>query len=645
MTEVSSTTKAILMLVAPLLAGGRTETGLLLTPTEYRHLALTLQRLERRPSDLLGPGAAALLGQLESDFDRMRLAKLLGRGMQLGMALEHWQRYSIQVISRADTHYPRRLKKTLGHRSPALLYFCGNADLLHSGGLAVVGSRKADEELLTYTRTVGALAAAAGCTIVSGGAKGVDQASMQGAAAAGGRVVGILAHNLERTVMQRDNRNALLRQELLLCSPFDPATGFRTWQAMDRNKLIYALADVALVVQAEAGKGGTWSGAKEQLRKYHCVPVYTRTSGSRSRGLDALRDLGACSWPEPDDVTAFRTVMESAASTFRPGASPVGSSALPAGSGPAQEDRARPDPAEDAGADELWEKAAELILRLLETESATAEVVARKLRVESGQARTWLEQLVETNKLVKTSRPVRYQRMPDEPALGEDHGSLALGQEGSAGTPEEAGIDPALSGPDPEMRTVTAHRRSVWATELRDRVENLLLRLLAHGPLSSQDVAAGLELKLGQTQAWLQQMVDAGTLTKTSRPVKYQVAATAQASADHPLPSGNERGDAPVMPQGQLPPPGRRPSVATPTAQALNMAVWAEELRTIVEDLLLRLLAHEALSVESVAQALRAKPSQVRAWLDPLVEADQLTRTSRPIRYQRHAAEQQSSML
>ena len=34
---------------------------------------------------------------------------------------------------------------------------------------------------------------------------------------------------------------------------------------MQRNKLIYALADAALVVNAEKDKGGTWNGAIEQL--------------------------------------------------------------------------------------------------------------------------------------------------------------------------------------------------------------------------------------------------------------------------------------------------------------------------------------------------------------------------------------------
>ena len=46
----------------------------------------------------------------------------------------------------------------------------------------------------------------------------------------------------------------LLAEELLLCSPSDPGARFTAWQALERNKVIYALAAAALVVEAETGK-------------------------------------------------------------------------------------------------------------------------------------------------------------------------------------------------------------------------------------------------------------------------------------------------------------------------------------------------------------------------------------------------------
>ena len=533
MVDISLATQAILMLVAPLLAGGRTEAGLLLTPKEYTRLVQALQQLDSRPSDLLGSEASELLDALACDFDRERLDRLLARGMQVSLALEQWQRLSIQVISRADSLYPRRLKKALGYRSPSLLYFCGNPALLNKGGLAVVGSRQVDTDLLAYTHDLGALAAAAGCTIVSGGARGIDQASMQGAAAAGGKVVGVLAHDLARTVMQRDNRNALMNHELLLCSPFDPAAGFKAWQAMDRNKLIYALADAALVVQSDVGKGGTWSGAREQIRKFRCVPVYTRTAGPHSPGLAALRNLGAGSWPEPHDVEAFRAIVASAPGQDSPGEVPV---------------------------------------PIFEPRDGTVQ-----------------EQTGQTQ--------------PD-----------------TKGSP--------------------------WADELRDKVEDLLLRLLAHEPASVQAIADCLQARPHQVQSWLKHLVEAGKLTKSTKPVLYQVTSGTREAGSSPIAVTKGRD----KPNGASPSQSPQPDVHmsnidTPIFHKPDSTTWAGKLRCEAEDLLLRLFARQALTVKAVAETLQVSQIQVEQWLKPLVAAGKLTKASRPLYYQRNTSKQQTGLL
>jgi hypothetical protein len=176
------------------------------------------------------------------------------------------------VVSRADAEYPRRLKARLREDAPAVIYGCGDMALLESGGLAVVGSRHVDDSLIDYTMAVGRLAARAGRTLVSGGAKGIDQAAMRGALEAGGKVSGVLADSLEKTTMNREHRNLLLDGQLVLISPYDPSAGFNVGNAMQRNKLIYALADASLVVSSDLNKGGTWTGAVEQLDKLKFVP-------------------------------------------------------------------------------------------------------------------------------------------------------------------------------------------------------------------------------------------------------------------------------------------------------------------------------------------------------------------------------------
>ena len=140
----------------------------------------------------------------------------------------------------------------------------------------MIGSRNATPELLAYTERIVQLAANAQQTVISGGARGIDQASMRGALETGGTVVGILADSLERAVLNREYRSPLMEGQLALVSSYDPMAGFNVDNAMQRNKLIYALADAALVISYDYQKGGTWTGAAEQLTTLRLVPVFVR---------------------------------------------------------------------------------------------------------------------------------------------------------------------------------------------------------------------------------------------------------------------------------------------------------------------------------------------------------------------------------
>jgi predicted Rossmann fold nucleotide-binding protein DprA/Smf involved in DNA uptake len=308
MMTLSPNTQAILLLTAPLMVGRSTPSPDLLGPGDYNRLARHLRDIERQPADLLGPSADDIVRSCQAVVAEDRLQHLLGRGFLLSQAIERWQTRAIWVISRADVDYPRRLKILLREDAPAVLYGCGDIGLLDNGGLAVVGSRDVDDALIDYALSVGGLAARAGRAIVSGGAKGIDQAAMRGALEAGGRVCGVLADSLEKTAMQREHRNMLLDGQLVLMSPYDPGAGFNVGHAMQRNKLIYALADASLVVSSDVDKGGTWAGAVEQLDRLRFVPIYVRSIGAPSRGLDALQKKGALAWPNPD-VESFEAVF------------------------------------------------------------------------------------------------------------------------------------------------------------------------------------------------------------------------------------------------------------------------------------------------------------------------------------------------
>ena len=404
-TELSSNAQAILLLTAPLIAGRGKSSAAPLSAGEYRRLARRLRELHREPADLLDRGADSLLKECGSHPDAARLDRLLGRGFLLSQAVERWRTRAIWVVSRADAGYPQRLKKRLGEDAPPVLYGCGDASILDAGGLAVVGSRNVNEALIEYTENVGRLTAAARRAVISGGARGIDRAAMRGAQDAGGIVVGILADGLEKAAVRREHREALMNGRLALICPYDPAARFNVGHAMQRNKLIYALADAALVVNSDYGKGGTWTGASEQLDRLKFVPVYVRADDDVGKGLAELQRLGARPWPNPKTVQELEEVLISPST---PACSApeqrVKWSGVQEESGQFEGDRpaeAVPTamthephgPAHSSPADELFAKVTELLERM--DGPRTDARVADELQVPRKLADAWLKRLVE----------------------------------------------------------------------------------------------------------------------------------------------------------------------------------------------------------------------------------------------------------
>lgn len=414
--SLTPNTQVILLLTAPLMAGRRDSSSDLLKPGEYKRLVRFLRDKQREPADLLDPDERKLLEECQQLVGSNRLKSLLARGFLLSQAVERWQARAIWVASGADAEYPRRLKVRLKEDAPPVLYGCGDAGLLDTGGLAVVGSRDVDDKLVEYTAGIGRLVARAKHTLVSGGARGIDQAAMRSALETGGKVAGVLADSLERTALNREHRNLLIDGQLVLISPYDPSAGFNVGNAMQRNKLIYALADAALVVRSDYEKGGTWAGAVEQLEKLHFVPIYIPSNGETGKGLEALRQKGALPWPNPESAEAFDEALAFQAPSEIPNQEQL---SLSTAKEPAPEYAARNETSETGAqltppaasasavpAEELFAKVRSL-LEKLDTPKTEAEVAA-ELNVSKSQAKEWLQRLVKEGVLEKVSKPVRY---------------------------------------------------------------------------------------------------------------------------------------------------------------------------------------------------------------------------------------------
>lgn len=425
MKDISENTKAILLLTAPLIVSKKAERAKILTLKEYNVLARSLHALGCQPHDLLGSDLGSILPKLSSSFDSLRLEGLLNRGFLLGQALTEWQRRSIWIVSRADAAYPKRLKARLRDQAPPVLYGCGESSLLEQGGLAVVGSRKISEDLRIYTENVGALAAEAHIPIVSGAARGIDSSAMGGALENGGTVIGVMADSLGRAALAKANRKALLERKLVLISAYDPSAGFNVGNAMQRNKAIYALADAGLVVTSDFNKGGTWTGAIEQLERLHFVPVFIRNEEDSGQGSSALIQRGGIKWPEPKNGEQLHSVITNAVSekSKEPHIEQLGLLVNEdAPKYPNEPNFEEPDPLqkEDAdpkcAADRLMEAVTEILLDILRKPTKPNDV-AEILNISKTQSTLWLKELVKKGNVEKLSKPVRYQTTKDSDRL------------------------------------------------------------------------------------------------------------------------------------------------------------------------------------------------------------------------------------
>ncbi len=278
-----------------------------LSVREWSRLAAWLKEREIEPSDLLkGDLKSKLSGWMDRSVTLSRLEHLIGRGGTLGLALERWRRVGIWVIARPELEYPDRLKRRLQLASPPILFGCGNKALLGRGGIAVVGSRAADREEIEFTEDLGKEAAQQGFSIVSGGARGVDESAMLGALRSEGTAIGVLADSLLRSGTSERFRKYLLSGDLVLTTPFNPEAGFNVGNAMSRNRYIYGLADAAIVISSTPDKGGTWNGALEDL-KAAWVPLWVKRTKNEKSGNPELVRRGA-RWL-PDDLTSLDQLM------------------------------------------------------------------------------------------------------------------------------------------------------------------------------------------------------------------------------------------------------------------------------------------------------------------------------------------------
>jgi len=238
------------------------------------------------------------------------------------------------VVTLADAAYPRLLLEISD--PPALLYCRGRTDLLNKHALALVGSRNATAQGMSNTEQFARSFSAAGLTIVSGLAQGIDAAAHRGGLAGEGSTIAVLGTGVD---IAYPRSNAALADEIaqrgLLLSEFPLGTKALAHNFPRRNRLISGLAQGCLVIEAALASGSliTARAAADQGREVFAVPGSIHSP--LSKGCHALIKSGAKLVESAEDVlselAAFRRT--GFASTRAPAKAP----ALPASTGGADE--------------------------------------------------------------------------------------------------------------------------------------------------------------------------------------------------------------------------------------------------------------------------------------------------------------------
>ena len=244
---------------------------------------VALLRADPRPTHLVAAeleseaAPDALLERALSGGRRDGQQSLLGSGPDPGAAiataqcdLETWRAEGIMVATVCDDSYPLNLRAV--HDRPALVFMQGPATPPDLNTIAVIGSRRPTPAGRDRAASLATELVAAGFTIASGLAAGIDTAAHTAALAAGGRTFAVLGTGLHHSYPPE---NAALQQRLAtdqgLISGFEPDTPPSRDTFPQRNGLMSGLSLASVIVEASVTSGAR---IQARLALAHGRPVF-----------------------------------------------------------------------------------------------------------------------------------------------------------------------------------------------------------------------------------------------------------------------------------------------------------------------------------------------------------------------------------
>jgi DNA processing protein len=192
------------------------------------------------------------------------------------------------------------------------VFITGDASLLTSRSVAIIGSRRATRESCALASTLAFELAAHGVVVVSGLAAGIDAAAHEAAMRAGGRTLAVIGTSLAEAYPRHHAAlQARIAREHLVVSPFAVGTPMARWHFPRRNRLMARIAGATVLVAASS-TSGTRHQVDACIALGRPVLVHASLLGRGNDWLDAAHAQGQLRpWQDPREV--LRLLPESLA--------------------------------------------------------------------------------------------------------------------------------------------------------------------------------------------------------------------------------------------------------------------------------------------------------------------------------------------
>jgi DNA processing protein len=201
-------------------------------------------------------GPAALRRMLTDDPPSVAWSRAgLGPDAEVARVWQRHEELEIHVLTARHPEYPRRLLAE--PEAPAVVFCRGNPALANQyPTVALVGTRSPTRYGIGVAAQLGAELAAAGVSVVSGLALGIDGAAHEGASSAGAPPIAVVAGGLDEPYPRRHERLwARVGTEGAIFSESPAGVRTEKWRFPVRNRLLASLSDVVVVVESRHGGG------------------------------------------------------------------------------------------------------------------------------------------------------------------------------------------------------------------------------------------------------------------------------------------------------------------------------------------------------------------------------------------------------